>query len=205
MKVSLKNQALPITSIVLLLILLIPSLHASGFANVWDKIKELDELAKLTSVLVGTMIMSAIIPFNIRDKLLFLRINDELPSRRVKKLALKDARMGELFIRRRYPELLDTDCPDKQHEIWWGAYQQSKNDKPVIVTHRAYLIFRDAFSSTLVMFFIALIERFIFVEVDIMPGNLSYYFVCTLILKIISTNYANRFTLNVLTSEKFTA
>lgn len=202
MKVSLKTQALPLTSVVLLLLLLIPSLYASGFANVWDKIKELDELAKLTSVLVGTMIMSAIIPFNIRDKLLFLRVNDELPSRRVKKLALKDARMGESFLRRRYPELLDANSPDKQHEIWWGAYQQSKNDKPVIVAHRAYLIFRDAFSCTLVMFFIALIEKLIFVGVNIMPGNLSYYFVCTLILQIISTNYANRFTLNVLTSEK---
>lgn len=201
MKVSLKTQTLPITSIVLILIILIPTLTINGLSGLIEQFTKIEDASKLLATLVLTMVIVNLIPFNLRDKLLFLRINHVLPSFRVKELALKDTRFGQRFIEEYYPELLKASSPDSQQAIWWKLYKTSKDKKEVTSAHKNYLIFRDAFSGTLVLLIIALINILLpnLTYLQLPAGILYYLFSCTLMM-LVASKSGNRLALNVLSA-----
>lgn len=157
-----KENNMPIFYILSFILLL-----AGGFQLGFDKWPELSEavIAGTVSVVLSAVLLmlTNLLPHNIKHKLVFLRFVNELPACRCHKLSKKDARIDDLLASKKWPEIFDPiTAHSRRNSLWYNEiYHPVKDTVEVQQAHRNFLLYRDVFSGLVALSLIALVWRFV--------------------------------------------
>ncbi len=150
--------------------------------------------------IIGLLILN-IIPSNVKEILIFWKVNNRLPSYRWQnKVASKDSRMNIKILNKKYGKNISSQ---KQHDIWYKAYQKYKADEVILESQKDYLFSRDLCITTILIMPIIL-AIFILskiclnIELDFIIMNITILIILYLVFNIATRNNANRFICNVL-------
>lgn len=155
--------------------------------------------------IVGLLILN-IIPSNVKEILIFWKINNRLPSYRWQsKVASKDSRINLKILNKKYGKNLSSQ---KQHDIWYKSYQKYKGDEVVLESQKDYLFSRDLCITTILIMPIILIIYILSIifwniGIDFIVVNMTILTIFYIIFNIVSRNSANRFICNVLLLDSF--
>lgn len=184
-----------------------------SFSNIkWvDAIKEIYEnefTLKIIYTAIGLPAISIvglfvfyIIPSNMKEILIFWKVKNRLPSYRWKDSIVKtDSRLNVKKINKKYGKKLSNE---KQHDIWYNAYQRVKDDIVIFNSQKTYLFARDVCIATLLLIPIIIIEYIIAklyfkIGVTFIIINMGVLVVLYVLLNIICRITANRFVCNVI-------
>lgn len=150
--------------------------------------------------IIGLLILN-IIPSNVKEILIFWKINNRLPSYRWQsKVASKDSRINLKILNKKYGKNLSSQ---KQHDIWYKSYQKYKGDEVVLESQKDYLFSRDLCITTILIMPIILAIYILSIicwniEIDFIVVNMTILIILYIIFNIVSRNSANRFICNVL-------
>lgn len=100
------------------------------------------------------LMLTNIVPQSVKHKLVFTRLENELPASRVNQLCMKDSRFEYDSIKQRWPEVFSDDIDEKTRNSRWyqKIYKPVKDTREVMQAHRAFLLYRDTFSGLALIF-----------------------------------------------------
>lgn len=168
---NIKQKNKKYVAAVISLPLFIGALTQFGF----DQTKGIMVLASdlgLTFVVMCALVMiSSILPQDIKHKLVFLRFKNELPACRCHKLIRHDIRIDIDDINRLWPKLLDNDLDGKvRNSIWYKEVYRDVRDLPQVESaHENFLLYRDSTAGI----FIATIAVIIYYVLPMIGVELS--------------------------------
>ncbi|RQM74279.1 hypothetical protein EHZ47_13005 [Aeromonas jandaei] len=98
------------------------------------------------------VLFSSLLPQDIKHKIVFLRIKNELPACRCHKLLDADARIDINKVKKKWPKLFQDILPESErNKIWYNeVYKPVRNKKTVESAHQEFLMFRDSLSGVLI-------------------------------------------------------
>ena len=150
--------------------------------------------------IIGLLILN-IIPSNVKEILIFWKVNNRLPSYRWQnKVVSKDSRMNIKILNKKYGKNISSQ---KQHDIWYKAYQKYKADEVILESQKDYLFSRELCITTILIMPIIL-AIFILskiclnIELDFIIVNITILIILYIVFNIATRNNANRFICNVL-------
>lgn len=99
------------------------------------------------------LLITNILPQNIKHKLVFTRFTNELPACRINELCQEDSRVEYSSIKKRWPEVFADDItPNTRNSRWYQQiYKPVKDTREVLQAHRTFLLYRDTFSGLLLI------------------------------------------------------
>ena len=143
------------------------------------------------------LLLSYLLPVNIKNALVFWRVKHPLPGCRVfSVLAQKDPRIDMVSLERAHGVL--PSSPDEQNRLWYRIYKQRQNEPIVYSSHGTWLLFRDL---TAISCILLILLPAITYPLQGAPGSLVYsglLLLQHLILSQAARNAGERFTCNVL-------
>jgi len=162
-----------------------------------ESLKVLGNPYYLIFIYILVIILSYIIPVNLKNIVIFWRIKNPLPGCRVfTELAPKDPRVNLHELISKYGELPINHR--EQNLLWYKIFKSKKNEIVIYDSHRFWLLFRDMTSMSLILLIVVIVLSLIN---DHFKFNL-YYLIFILIqfisLSICARNSAYRFACNVL-------
>jgi hypothetical protein len=107
---------------------------------------------------VVLVMLANLVPHDIKHKLVFLRIKNEMPACRVHELCRKEPRVEHEELKSRWPDIFgnDIDAATRNSRWYQKIYKTVKDREEVRQAHRNFLLYRDAFSGLLAILLIAL-------------------------------------------------
>lgn len=105
------------------------------------------------------VMLANILPQEIKHKLVFLRLKNEMPACRIHELCRKEPRIEFQSLILRWPDIFANDIDEAARNSRW--YQQiykvvaEKNE--VRQSHRSFLLYRDSFSGLLIILLVAIV------------------------------------------------
>lgn len=150
--------------------------------------------------IIGLVILN-VIPSNIKEILIFGRIDNRLPSYRWQsRVGTKDSRINMKILNKKYGNKLSSQ---KQHDVWYKAYQRYKSDEMILESQKDYLFSRDLCIATILLMPIILAmyiccKLFLNTGINFIIINMIILIILYLIFDIVSINNSNRFVCNVL-------
>ncbi|MEX1013836.1 MAG: hypothetical protein WDZ80_01585 [Candidatus Paceibacterota bacterium] len=160
-----------------------------------------DSLKQLSPPFISifiTLILSGILPSEIKSKIVFFKWKNPLPGSRIfTELAQKDSRINLNDIQSKYGDL-PTDSAE-QNQLWYKIYKQYRSEITIQKSHHDFLFTRDLTSVSfifLVLFPISIF--FISNSLIISITYILYLVVQFILLRQVAKNYGNRFACNVL-------
>lgn len=113
----------------------------------------------LSAVLV---MLSNLLPADVKQKLVFMRLKNELPASRVHFLCKKDPRIEYGVVESRWPEVFDIEIDEATRNTRWyhQIYKTVKDTEEVKQSHRSFLLYRDAFAGLLIIFLVTVASTF---------------------------------------------
>ena len=150
--------------------------------------------------ILGLVILN-FMPSNIKEIIIFRKLNNVLPSYRWQKyIADKDNRINVKLLNKKYGKNLSEQ---KQHDLWYKAYQRCKSDEVILESQKEYLFSRDLCMTTVLIIPIIVIiyilgKVCLNLEIYFLIINIIILLLLYIILDIVSINSANRFICNVL-------
>lgn len=150
--------------------------------------------------IIGLLILN-IVPSNVKEILIFWKINNRLPSYRWQnKIVSKDSRINIKILNKKYGKNISSQ---KQHDIWYKAYQKYKAEEVILESQKDYLFSRDLCITTVLIMPIILAIYILsiiclHIEIDFIIVNMTILIILYIIFNIVSRNNANRFICNVL-------
>ena len=155
--------------------------------------------------IIGLLVLN-ILPSNIREILIFWKINNRLPSYRWQdKIIYKDSRINTETFNKKYGKKLKAE---EQHNIWYKIYQKYKGDEVALESQKDYLFARDLCITTIlilpIIFIMYLVGKLsLNLEIQFLIVNVVILFILYVMLNIVSRNNANRFICNVLLLDSY--
>lgn len=112
---------------------------------------------------VVLVLLSNLLPADIKQKLVFMRLKNELPACRVHILCKKDPRLEYESVVSRWPEVFDSEIDEATRNSKWYQliYKAVKDKEEVRQSHRSFLLYRDAFSGLFLIFLITVGSFFV--------------------------------------------
>lgn len=135
------------------LILMGALLLSAGFQLGFDHLPALTEaaLAGTASILFSAVLImiTNLIPHDIKHKLVFTRFTNEMPAGRIIKLTASDPRIDIDMAKAKWPDVYDESISeDQRNRLWYKQiYKPVKNRDEVLQAHRSFLLYRDVFSG----------------------------------------------------------
>ncbi|WP_445361905.1 hypothetical protein ACJJIL_10455 [Microbulbifer sp. EKSA005] len=148
---SLKTQnSAPLALLVLLQLLAVHGFNSASFdINLLTSIKEAGGVMLAIGVLASWL--SYLLPAGLKNTLIFLRLRNVLPGHRFIQLAEADPRIDTPLLKEKVPgyESLSSDYK-AQNSYWYREfYRPVADQQEVAATHKAYLLYRDAATVSL--------------------------------------------------------
>lgn len=154
--VSLKTQNLVPLSALALLQLLAGYFVTQGTIN----LSQINSLASTGGAALALSVVTAwfsyLLPTDIKNSLVFLRLKCALPGHRFVELSRADSRIDFELLKRTIPNF-EALCGDshQQNQYWYRKiYRPIVNDIEVALVHKAYLLYRDATAISLIFIMI---------------------------------------------------
>lgn len=149
------------------------------------------------AVHLSILVLSFVIPVNIKNVIVFWCLKNPLPGCRVfTELICKDHRIDIKELENKYGKL-PTD-PREQNTLWYKIYKDRQNEKIVLSSHGKWLLFREIASIALIF---ALLLSPISGVIGCNTASAIYSVLLImqyLLLRRAAVNAAERFTCNVL-------
>ena len=127
------------------------------------RIGELAALGSSGLMLSAVLVMlTNLLPHDVKHKFVFLRYKNEMPACRVHKLCIKEPRIEYEDLRSRWPDIFDDGIDEQTRNSRWyqKIYKNVKDFPEVRQGHRNFLLYRDAFSGLLIITLAALLVFF---------------------------------------------
>lgn len=97
------------------------------------------------------LILTYVFPSEWKHRAVYLRWHHPLPgSRAFTELCAKDSRISRKNLVKLYGEL--PTSPAEQNALWYKIYKEKQSDEVVLHSHGRWLLFRDVFAISLVLF-----------------------------------------------------
>ncbi|MBE0344855.1 hypothetical protein [Pseudoalteromonas peptidolytica] len=147
------------------------------------------------------VLLTNLTPHNLKHKLVFTRLSNEMPACRVDELCKKDIRVSFEDVCTRWPSVFeDSLCPSERNSRWYKEiYKPVLNEKSVTQAHRDFLLYRDVFSALFVMLVVA-ITWGVWGEIEFVGTiNTAVYYILigsSLLTLIAARNSGNRLVMN---------
>jgi hypothetical protein len=149
------------------------------------------------SVHLLVLILSYLLPSDWKDRVVYFRWHYPLPgSRAFTELCANDSRISREDLINKYGEL--PTRPDDQNSLWYKIYKEKQSDEVVLNSHRHWLLFRDIFAISIILFLPS--SAFTFWHTGAIAGLTYTLLILALIivLWVCARNTGNRFACNVL-------
>jgi hypothetical protein len=143
------------------------------------------------------LILAYLLPSDWKHRAVYLRWHHPLPGCRVfTELCTKDSRISYESLVKLYGEL--PTSPSEQNALWYKIYKEKQADEIVLNSHGKWLLFRDIYAISIVLFLPS--SAFTFWHSGITKGITFTIFYLTLIVSLwlCARNTGIRFTCNVL-------
>ena len=123
--------------------------------------KLLPSLIELAVVGSGSLMLSAILvmlanilPQSVKHKLIFTRMENELPACRIDRLCKKDSRVNYEAVKKQWPDVFSENIDGvTRNSLWYQQiYKPVKDAREVLQAHRSFLLYRDTFSGLTLIF-----------------------------------------------------
>ncbi|WP_199527600.1 hypothetical protein [Pseudoalteromonas sp. bablab_jr004] len=147
------------------------------------------------------VLLTNLTPHNVKHKLVFTRLSNEMPACRIDKLCKKDIRVSFEDVCTRWPSVFgESLCPSERNSRWYKEiYKPVFNEKSVTQAHRDFLLYRDVFSALFVILVVA-ITWGVWGEIEFVGTiNTAVYYILigsSLLTLIAARNSGNRFVVN---------
>lgn len=147
------------------------------------------------------LMLSNLLGHNIKHKLVFTRISNEMPGSRCHVLCKKDPRIEMGIVEARWPDVFsrDTSASDRNSRWYRYIYKGVKDAPEVLQSHRNFLLYRDVFSGLIGVGLVVLGWSLWGPEDLFGPIKASVYVVLgvfALVSMIAARNAGNRFVVN---------
>ncbi len=132
-------------------------LLCAGFQFGFEKLPELSEmaLAGTASALFSAVLimLTNILPANIKHKLVFTRFINEMPAGRCHKLCAKDSRIDVDTAKQKWPSTFNPLISQTERNGLWyrEIYKPVKDSNEVMQSHRSFLLYRDLCSGLIII------------------------------------------------------
>ncbi len=95
------------------------------------------------------LMLTNLLGHNIKHKLVFTRISNEMPGSRCHTLCKKDPRIDMGVVDTRWPDVFSEETSDSDRNSRWyrHIYKGVKDAPEVLQAHRNFLLYRDVFSG----------------------------------------------------------
>ncbi len=146
---------------------------------------------------IMTLVLTYLLSAEWKHRLIFARWNNPLPgSRAFTELVDKDSRISRGNLIAKYGPL--PKCAEEQNALWYSIYKEKQTDTVVLNSHGRWLLFRDLFAISVVLFVPSSIFTFIYSGI---PRGFVFVVLTLFIvlaLLICARNTGVRFVCNVL-------
>jgi hypothetical protein len=164
-----------------------------------DVLNAKNPVASITLYIL-TLILTYILPSEWKHSLIYLRRHNPLPGNRIfSELMAKDARISRQGLEEKYGDL--PIIPAEQNALWYKIYKAKQDDKVISNSQGRWLLFRDLFSMSCVLFLPAIIFTFWNSSVQTGITFALIWIMFHLGIWICAHNTGIRFTCNVLNSQ----
>ncbi|MCF7716473.1 hypothetical protein H9X98_01870 [Aeromonas jandaei] len=104
------------------------------------------------------VIFSSILSQDLKHKIVFLRVKNELPACRCNTLIIKDSRLNVEEIKSKWPKLFDNNLtPNERNRLWYNDVYKPVRDTPTVESaHQDFLMYRDSLAGILVVLVIGM-------------------------------------------------
>lgn len=142
-------------------------LFSTGFQVGFSKLPNISEviLAGAASSVFSTVLvmLTNLLPHDLKHKLIFTRLFNEMPACRIHKLILKDPRIDYELANEQWPDVFSNKAdPGQRNSLWYQQIYKTVKDKPeVIQAHRNFLLYRDICSGMFMLLLIAAVWQYI--------------------------------------------
>ncbi len=185
-----------LTSVILLALLV--QFGVTGF----EKWKEFVIASAFSPFLTALLIMlTNLIGHNIKHKLVFTRLKNEMPGSRCHLLCKQDPRLDQADISSKWPDVFsDSTSKEDRNGLWYREIYKGVRDRPeVLQAHGNFLLYRDAFSGLIgITAVISCWDSFGPVEIigEINPWVYAVFGVSLVLTMVTARNSGNRFVVN---------
>lgn len=149
------------------------------------------------TVYILALFLTYLLPSEWKHRLIYLRWRDSLPGCRVfSDLLIKDQRISREALISEYGELPSE--ANEQNKLWYKIYKSKQSDSVVLNSHGRWLLFRDLFAISIILFLPSI--SYTFWNIGFMKG-LRFMFLYSILLVmswICARNTGERFACNVL-------
>lgn len=143
------------------------------------------------------LILTNVFPSEWKHRAVYLRWNHPLPSSRVfTELCAKDSRISCESLAKLYGVL--PTSPAEQNALWYKIYKEKQSDEVVLKSHGRWLLFRDVFAISIVLFLPSSAFTFWYSGSTLGLTFATLYLVLIFSLWFCARNTGNRFVCNVL-------
>jgi len=187
------------------LILAAAILISAGFQIGFSELPEISEalIAGTASAVFSAVLvmLTNLLPHDIKHKLVFTRPFNEMPAGRIHKLTIKDPRIDSVLASSRWPDVFDSEIePGLRNSRWYQQIYKSVKDKPeVLQAHRSFLLYRDVFSGMVMLLLIAAVWQWLGDPTLIGPLTPEVFYTLggfTLLSQLAARFSGNRFVVN---------
>jgi hypothetical protein len=136
-------------------------LLCAGFQLGFDKLPELSEalIAGTASAVFSSILvmLTNLLTHNLKHKIVFTRIKDEMPAGRIDKLCHKDQRIDCQAAQEKWPDIFASETsPADRNSLWYRQiYKPVQDTNPVQQAHRSFLLYRDVMTGAIMLLIIA--------------------------------------------------
>lgn len=180
-------------------------LVCAGFQHGFDSVPTVQE--GLFTGTAGVMfsavlvLLTNLVPHNIKHKLVFLRFVNEMPGGRVNRLCKRDPRLIFDDVSSRWPQVFDENVSERQRNALWyrEIYRPVKDTNEVRQSHRSFLLYRDTFSGLMALLVCAALWDFLGTPQllgEIAPAVYLVLVISSLLALVAAQNAGNRFVVN---------
>lgn len=108
---------------------------------------------------VVLVMFANLIPHDVKHKLIFLRVKNEMPACRIHTLCKKEPRIEYEELESRWPDIfgIDIDAAHRNSRWYQKIYKTVKEKDEVRQAHRNFLLYRDTFSGLLIILLLTIV------------------------------------------------
>lgn len=99
------------------------------------------------------VLITNLLPHDIKHKLVFTRFVNEMPGGRVHRLCKRDSRVVYEDVASQWSQVFDDEIPESDRNALWyrDIYKPVRDTHEVRQSHRSFLLYRDTFSGLVIL------------------------------------------------------
>lgn len=186
---NIKKENMKYVAAVISLPLIISTIISYGLVPTKDMSLVISEIG-ISFVLICALVMiSSILPQEIKHKMVFLRMKNELPGCRCHLLLKKDIRIDLADVIKYWPLLLDEKIDgNTRNSSWYKDVYRGVRDTPQVESaHETFLLYRDSSAGLLISTFL-LVSLHVLYKIGVhVPVDIGFTFITLNLIVLVIT------------------